>query len=190
MGGNMSRRMMKAGHHCVVFSRTAKTRDALARDGARAVESLADMVKMLTDKPRAVRLMLPAGETTEDAVEELSKLLEPGDILIDGRNSFYKDDIRRAKKLAERAIRYVDCGTSGGVWGIERGYCMMIGGPKDAVGRLDPIFAALSPGQGDISRTPGRDKDVSRPERGYIHAGPSDYLDQLRESPTSSEVVA
>ena len=173
MGGNMSRRMMKAGHHCVVFSRTAKTRDALAKDGARAAASLADVVKMLTDKPRSIWLMLPAGKTTEEAVEELSKLLEPGDILIDGGNSFYKDDIRRAKKLAEKGIRYVDCGTSGGVWGIERGYCMMIGGPKDAVGHLDPIFAALSPGLGHTPRTPGRDKDVSRAERGYIHAGPS-----------------
>ena len=117
MGGNMSRRMMKAGHHCVVFSRTAKTRDALAKDGARAAASLADVVKMLTDKPRCIWLMLPAGKTTEEAVEELSKLLEPGDILIDGGNSFYKDDVRRAKKLAEKSIRYVDCGTSGGVWG-------------------------------------------------------------------------
>src|ERR1700691_4963558 len=140
MGGNMARRLMKAGHHCVVFSRTAKTRDALAKDGASAAESVADVMKMLTDKPRAVWLMLPAGKTTEDAVEELSKLLEPGDILIDGGNSFYKDDIRRAKKLAEKDIRYVDCGTSGGVWGIERGYCMMIGGPKEAVDHLDPDF--------------------------------------------------
>src|SRR5580658_15352 len=173
MGGNMSRRMMKAGHHCVVFSRTAKTRDALAKDGAKAAESLAEVVKMLTDKPRAVWLMLPAGKTTEDAVEELSKLLDPGDIIIDGGNSFYKDDIRRAKKLAEKDIRYVDCGTSGGVWGIERGYCMMVGGPKQAVDRLDPIFAALAPGLGDIPRTPGREKGDPRAERGYIHAGPS-----------------
>src|SRR5580658_5493215 len=172
MGGNMSRRMMKAGHHCVVFSRTAKTRDALAKDGAKAAESLADVVKMLTDKPHAVWLMLPAGKTTEDAVEELSKLLEPGDILIDGGNSFYKDDIRRAKKLAEKDIRYVDCGTSGGVWGIERGYCMMVGGPKEAVDRLDPIFAALAPGLGEIPRTPGHEKGDPRAERGYIHAGP------------------
>src|ERR1700678_2652314 len=172
MGGNMSRRMMKAGHHCVVFSRTAKTRDALAKDGARAAASLADVVKMLTDKPRSIWLMLPAGKTTEEAVEEFSKLLEPGDIIIDGGNSFYKDDIRRAKTLAEKRIRYVDCGTSGGVWGIERGYCMMIGGPKDAVDYLDPIFSALAPGMGDIPRTPGRENGDSRAERGYIHAGP------------------
>ena len=129
-------------------------------------------MKTLTEKPRAIWLMLPAGQTTEEAVKELGALLEPGDIVIDGGNSFYKDDIRRAKKLAEKGIRYVDCGTSGGVWGIARGYCMMIGGPKEAVDRLDPIFAALAPGLGNIARTPGRDKDDSKAERGYIHAGP------------------
>src|ERR1700677_4733942 len=173
MGGNMARRLMKAGHHCVVFSRTAKTRDALAKDGARAASSLADVVKMLTDKPRSIWLMLPAGKTTEEAVKELSALLAPGDIVIDGGNSFYKDDIRRAKALGAKGIRYVDCGTSGGVWGIERGYCMMIGGPKEAVDHLDPIFAALAPGLGNIARTPGRSKGESQAERGYIHAGPS-----------------
>jgi len=173
MGGNMSRRMMKAGHRCVVFSRTAATREALAKDGATAAASLADVVKTLTEKPRVVWLMLPAGRTTENAVDELTTLLAPGDIIIDGGNSFYKDDIRRAKKLADKAIRYVDCGTSGGVWGIERGYCMMIGGPKDAVVHLDPIFAALAPGRGNIPRTPGRDQGDPRAEQGYIHAGPS-----------------
>ena len=173
MGGNMSRRLMKAGHACVVFSRTAKTRDALAKEGAIAATSLAEVVKRLTEKPRAVWLMLPAGETTDEAVKELSTVLEPGDIVIDGGNSFYKDDIRRSKMLAEKNIHYVDCGTSGGVWGIERGYCMMIGGPKAAVDRLDPIFGALAPGEGDISRTPGRKDGLSRSERGYIHAGPS-----------------
>jgi 6-phosphogluconate dehydrogenase len=117
--------------------------------------------------------MLPEGQTTEEAVETLSGLLEPGDIVIDGGNSFYKDDIRRAKKLAKRRIQYVDCGTSGGVWGIERGYCLMIGGPKEAVDHLDPIFSALAPGLGDIPRTPNRAKGDSRPERGFIHAGPS-----------------
>jgi 6-phosphogluconate dehydrogenase len=117
--------------------------------------------------------MLPAGEATDEAVERLSHLLEPDDIVIDGGNSFYKDDIRRAKTLAEKGIRYVDCGTSGGVWGIDRGYCMMIGGPKAAVDHLDPIFSALAPGLGDIPRTPGREKDAARSERGYIHAGPS-----------------
>jgi 6-phosphogluconate dehydrogenase len=173
MGGNMSRRLMKAGHSCVVFSRTAKTREALAKEGAIAATSLADVVKRLTEKPRAVWLMLPAGETTDEAVKELGGLLEPGDIVIDGGNSFYKDDIRHAKTLAGKGIRYVDCGTSGGVWGIERGYCMMIGGPKEAVDHLDPIFAALAPGLGNIARTPGRSKGESQAERGYIHAGPS-----------------
>jgi 6-phosphogluconate dehydrogenase len=117
--------------------------------------------------------MLPAGAVTEETVEHLGRLLEPDDIIIDGGNSFYKDDIRRAKKLAEKHIRYIDCGTSGGVWGIERGYCMMIGGPKQAVDQLDPIFSALAPGLGDIARTPDRMEGDSRAERGYIHAGPS-----------------
>src|ERR1700736_383767 len=173
MGGNMSRRLMKAGHHLVVFARNAKAREGLAKEGATAAVSLADVVKKLGEKPRAVWLMLPAGRTTDETVESLSSLLEPDDIIIDGGNSFYKDDIRRAKKLAERGIRYVDCGTSGGVWGIERGYCMMIGGPKDAVDHLDPIFSALAPGLGDIPRTPHRQKGDTRAERGYIHAGPS-----------------
>jgi 6-phosphogluconate dehydrogenase len=173
MGGNMSRRLMKAGHECVVFARTPKTRDALAKDGATAAQSLEDAVERLEGRPRAIWLMLPAGQVTEETVERLGGLLEAGDIVIDGGNSFYKDDIRRARKLAEKGIRYVDCGTSGGVWGIERGYCMMIGGPKDAVEHLDPVFSALSPGLGDISRTPGRGEDIARSERGYIHAGPS-----------------
>jgi 6-phosphogluconate dehydrogenase len=158
----------------VVYARTAKTREALAKDGATAAGSIADVVKTLGDKPpRAIWLMLPAGQVTEEMVESLSGLLQRDDIIIDGGNSFYKDDIRRAKKLAEKGIRYVDCGTSGGVWGIERGYCMMIGGPKEAVAHLDPIFSALAPGLGDIPRTPGRQKGDSRAERGYIHAGPS-----------------
>jgi len=173
MGGNISRRLMKAGHHCVVFDTNAKPREALAKEGATAVKSLQDMVKALKEKPRAVWVMLPAGRITEETVEDLSGLLEPDDIIIDGGNSFYKDDIRRAKKLTDKRIRYVDCGTSGGVWGIDRGYCMMIGGPKQAVDRLDPIFAALAPGLGDIPRTPGRGKGDVRAERGYIHAGPS-----------------
>jgi 6-phosphogluconate dehydrogenase len=172
MGGNISRRLMKAGHHCVVFDSNAKPRDALAKEGATAVASLAEMMEMLADKPRAVWVMLPAGESTEQTVEQLGGLLEPDDIIIDGGNSFYKDDIRRAKKLVTKKIRYIDCGTSGGVWGIERGYCMMIGGPKEAVDHLDPIFAALAPGMGDISRTPGRKTGDARAERGYIHAGP------------------
>jgi 6-phosphogluconate dehydrogenase len=173
MGGNMSRRLLKAGHHCVVFDAKPQPREALAKEGATAAGSLAEVVKALGEKPRAVWVMLPAGRITEETVERLGGLLEPDDIIIDGGNSFYKDDIRRAKKLAEKRIRYVDCGTSGGVWGIERGYCMMIGGPKEAVDRLDPIFAALAPGLGDIPRTPGHEKGDPRAERGYIHAGPS-----------------
>jgi len=173
MGGNISRRLMKAGHHCVVFDTNAKPREALAQDGATAAASLVEMVKVLETKPRTLWVMLPAGPITEETVELLGGLLEAGDIVIDGGNSFYKDDIRRAKKLAQKNIRYIDCGTSGGVWGIDRGYCMMIGGPKDAVEHLDPIFAALAPGLGDIPRTPGRENSDPRAERGYIHAGPS-----------------
>jgi 6-phosphogluconate dehydrogenase len=173
MGGNISRRLMKAGHHCVVFDANAKPREGLAKEGATAVSSLDAVVKALEEKPRTVWVMLPAGRITEETVEHLGGLLASEDIIIDGGNSYYKDDIRRAKKLAEKRIRYVDCGTSGGVWGIERGYCMMIGGPKEAVDHLDSIFSALAPGLGDIPRTPGRETDDPRAERGYIHAGPS-----------------
>ena len=173
MGGAMARRLMKAGHDCVVYDHSAKAREALATDGATDAASLADLVGKLADKPRAIWLMLPAGTATEETVTQLAALLGPGDIIIDGANSFYKDDIRRAKTLAGKNIRYVDCGVSGGIWGIERGYCMMIGGPKEAVDFIDPIFAALAPGAGDIPRTPGRDKRDPRAERGYIHAGPS-----------------
>jgi 6-phosphogluconate dehydrogenase len=173
MGGNISRRLMKAGHRCVVFDVNAAPRQVLAKEGATPAGSLEDMVKALTEKPRAIWVMLPAGGITEETVERLGVLLEPDDIIIDGGNSFYKDDIRRAKSLAGKRIRYVDCGTSGGVWGIERGYCMMIGGPKEAVDHLDPIFSALAPGLGEIPRTPGRQQGDGRAERGYIHAGPS-----------------
>ena len=173
MGGNIARRLMKAGHQCVVFDANVKPREKLAAEGATAVGSLEKMVKALGEKPRAVWVMLPAGQVTEETIERLSGLLEPDDIVIDGGNSYYKDDIRRARKLSEKHLRYVDCGTSGGVWGLERGYCMMIGGPKQAVDHLDPVFAALAPGLGDIPRTPGRERGDPRPERGYIHAGPS-----------------
>ena len=173
MGGNIVRRLMRAGHNCVVFDVNAAPREALAKDGATAAASLADLVKALRDKPRAVWVMLPAGRITEETVEQLATLLQADDIIIDGGNSFYKDDVRRAKALAGKGIRYVDCGTSGGVWGLERGYCMMIGGPKEAVDHLDPIFATLAPGLGDIPRTPGRAQSDSRAERGYIHAGPT-----------------
>jgi 6-phosphogluconate dehydrogenase len=172
MGGNIARRLMRAGHRCVVYDTSAKAREALAKDGAGSAGSIAELVKALADRPRAVWVMLPAGDITEQTVDELGDLLEAGDIVIDGGNSFYKDDIRRAKALAAKKIRYVDCGTSGGVWGLERGYCMMIGGAKEALDHLDPIFAALAPGLGDIPRTPGRDKGDARAERGYIHAGP------------------
>jgi 6-phosphogluconate dehydrogenase len=156
-----------------VFDANAKPREKLAEEGARAVGSLEKMVNALGEKPRAVWVMLPAGRITEETVERLGNLLEADDIVIDGGNSYYKDDIRRARKLSEKRIHYVDCGTSGGVWGLERGYCMMIGGPKRSVDHLDPIFAALAPGLGKIPRTPGREKSDPRPERGYVHAGPS-----------------
>jgi len=173
MGGNIARRLIHAGHECVVFDTNIKPRDALAQEGAIEAGSLEDLVKALSSKPRAVWVMLPAGQITEETVEDLGRLLDPDDIVIDGGNSFYKDDIRRAGKLRERKIHYVDCGTSGGVWGIDRGYCMMIGGPKEAVDHLDPIFAALAPGLGIIPRTPDRANGDARAERGYIHAGPS-----------------
>jgi 6-phosphogluconate dehydrogenase len=174
MGGNIARRLMKAGHHCVVYDANANARAALAKDGAQAVGSLEEMVKTL-ERPAAVWSMLPAGAVTEETVGALGKLMQAGDVIIDGGNAFYKDDIRRAKAMAQKGIDYIDCGTSGGIWGIERGYCMMIGGPKAAVDRLDPIFAALAPGLGDIPRTEGRDGDKTDPraEQGYIHAGPS-----------------
>lgn len=173
MGSNISRRLMKAGHSCVVFDANAAPREALAKEGAISTASLAEMVKSFGEKPRVVWVMLPAGRITEETVERLGGLLEAGDIIIDGGNSYYKDDVRRARALAEKKIRYVDCGTSGGVWGLERGYCMMIGGSKEAVDHLDPIFAALAPGLGTIPRTPGREGEDPRAERGYIHAGPS-----------------
>jgi 6-phosphogluconate dehydrogenase len=172
MGGNIARRLMKAGHTCVVFDASPAAGQALAKDGAQAVASVEDMVKALA-KPRVVWSMLPAGKITEDTVQALSGLMEAGDIIIDGGNSFYKDDIRRSKALAGKGVRYVDCGTSGGIWGIDRGYCMMIGGPKDAVDHLDPIFSTLAPGRGDIPRTPDRETRDPRAEQGYIHAGPS-----------------
>lgn len=173
MGGNISRRLMRAGHDCVVFDVDPRPREALAKEGATAVGSLAMLARVLDEKPRAVWVMLPAGQITEETIAQLGELLEPGDIIIDGGNTFYKDDIRRAGQLAGKRIRYVDCGTSGGVWGIDRGFCMMIGGTKEAVDHLDPIFAALAPGLGDIPRTPGRGTSDPRAERGYIHAGPS-----------------
>ena len=171
MGGNIARRLMKAGHQCVVFDADPKAVSKLGEDGAEGAGSLEELVKAL-DKPRAVWSMLPAGKITEDTITKLGELLEAEDVVIDGGNSFYKDDIRRAKTLAEKTIHYIDCGTSGGIWGIDRGYCMMIGGVKAAVDRLDPIFSALAPGLGDIPRTDGRSGLDPRAENGYIHAGP------------------
>jgi 6-phosphogluconate dehydrogenase len=172
MGANIARRLMRAGHQAVVYNRTAAAAEALAGEGAIPAADPADMIARL-EAPRAVWIMLPAGAPTEAAVAEIAQLMQPGDTIIDGGNSFYKDDIRRAAMLEERGIHYVDVGTSGGVWGLERGYCMMIGGDAEAVDRLDPIFAALAPGIGDIPRTPGRGGRDPRAEQGYIHAGPS-----------------
>jgi len=173
MGGNIARRLMKAGHECVVFDANPSARKDLAKVGAIDVESLPAMVEALGPVPRAVWLMLPAGPITEEMVTNVGALLARDDVLIDGGNSYYKDDIRRAKMLAEKGVRYVDCGTSGGIWGAERGYCLMIGGDKAVVDRLDPIFSALAPGTGEIARTPGRENHDPRAERGYIHAGPN-----------------
>ncbi|MBV9250316.1 MAG: decarboxylating 6-phosphogluconate dehydrogenase [Acetobacteraceae bacterium] len=172
MGANISRRLMRAGHSCVVWDANAATIEALGKEGARGTGGLAEVVRGLSDTPRAVWVMLPAGQITEDTIEHLSGVLSPGDIIIDGGNTFYKDDVRRAKALRQKGIRYVDCGTSGGVWGLERGYCLMIGGEPEAVQHLDPIFSALAPGMGTIERTPGREALDPRAERGYIHAGP------------------
>ena len=172
MGANITRRLMKAGHSCVVYDVNVDTVKELGGEGAGGATSLAELVAKLGASPRAVWVMLPSGKITEDAVTELGRHMGKGDIVIDGGNTFYKDDVRRGRALAERGIRYVDCGTSGGVWGLERGYCMMIGGEDAAVRHLDPIFAALAPGLGDIPRTQGREKRDPRAELGYLHCGP------------------
>ena len=171
MGGSIARRLMRAGHEAVVWDRNAAAVTSLIPDGAAAATSLAHLVDQL-GSDAVFWVMLPAGDPTETTIEELSRLAESGAIIIDGGNSFYKDDIRRAKSLAARGIHYVDVGTSGGVWGVERGFCLMIGGCKEIVFRLDPIFDALAPGIGDIARTPGRGSGDDRAERGYMHAGP------------------
>ena len=169
MGANMVRRLMNSGHHCVVYDRSADAVAALAKEGASGAGSLAELVAQL-EKPRALWLMVPAA-VVDASIAELLPLLEPGDALIDGGNSYYVDDIRRAKALAAQQIDYVDVGTSGGVWGLERGYCMMIGGPEATVQRLDPIFRTLAPGIGEIDRTPGRAPDQGTAELGYLHCG-------------------
>ena len=172
MGANIVRRLMRAGHECVVHDRDPAPGLALAREGAVDCASLADLVGRL-EAPRAVWVMLPAGAVTQATVDALAALLSPGDTVIDGGNSFWKDDIARAKALAARGLHYLDVGTSGGVWGLERGYCMMIGGDAASVARLDPIFAALAPGRGDVAPTKGREGRDPRVEQGYLHAGPS-----------------
>jgi 6-phosphogluconate dehydrogenase len=171
MGANMVRRLMKAGHKCVVYDVTPAAVDALAKEGATGSKSIDDFVAKL-DKPRAIWLMVPAAYV-DSTIEQLVPKLEKGDILIDGGNSYYRDDVDRAKKLGPAGIHYMDVGTSGGVYGLERGYCLMIGGDKDAVARLDPIFKTLAPGRGDVERTPGREKLGGTAEDGYLHCGPS-----------------
>jgi 6-phosphogluconate dehydrogenase len=171
MGANMVRRLLKGGHDCVVFDMSPDAVNELAREKATGTSSLADLVKKL-EKPRAVWLMVPAA-VVDKTIADLLPSLETGDILIDGGNSYYIDDIRRAKELLPKQIHYVDVGTSGGVWGLERGYCMMIGGEPGVVRHLDPIFATLAPGRGDIPRTPGREKIGGTAEQGYLHCGPN-----------------
>jgi 6-phosphogluconate dehydrogenase len=171
MGANMVRRLLKGGHQCVVFDRSPQVVKEMAEEKAIGAVSLADLVNKL-EKPRAVWLMVPAA-VVDRTIADLLPYLEEGDILIDGGNSYYVDDIRRAQELSPKRIQYVDVGTSGGVWGLQRGYCMMIGGPDRAVQRLDPVFKALAPGPGDIPRTPGRAKIAGTAEQGYLHCGPS-----------------
>jgi 6-phosphogluconate dehydrogenase len=171
MGSNMVRRLLRGGHQCVVYDMSAKAVAELVQEKATGAASLAEFVKSLT-KPRAVWLMVPAG-VTDKTIADLLPHLEKGDIVIDGGNSYYIDDIRRAKELAPKGLHYVDVGTSGGVWGLERGYCMMIGGENEVVQRLDPIFSTLAPGRGDIPPTPGREKVKGTAEQGYLHCGPN-----------------
>jgi 6-phosphogluconate dehydrogenase len=172
MGGNIVRRLMRHGHECVVYDLAADAVKQLASEGAEGAGSLPDFVKKLRP-PRVAWVMVPAGEPTEALVNKLGELMQRGDIIIDGGNSYFKDDVRRARALAPRGIHYVDVGTSGGVWGLERGYCMMIGGPESVVQHLDPLLKALAPGRGDIPITPGREKLNPTAEEGYLHCGPA-----------------
>jgi 6-phosphogluconate dehydrogenase len=171
MGANMARRLMRAGHQCVVFDMNHPSVDELVKEGATGAASLDDLVAKLT-KPRAAWVMVPSGDPTEQTVQALGARMESGDVVIDGGNSYFKDDVRRAADLKKKGVHYVDVGTSGGVWGLERGYCLMIGGPEEAVRRLDPILSTLAPGKGSIPPTPGREKFKSTAENGYLHCGP------------------
>jgi len=171
MGANMVRRLQRAGHHCVAFDRNAESVKEVVRDGATAATSLDDLLKKL-ERPRAVWLMVPAA-VVDATLQDLAAKLDAGDIVIDGGNSYYIDDIRRSNDLATKSLHYVDVGTSGGVWGLERGYCQMIGGEKQIIEHLDPIFKSLAPGRGNIPRTPGREKVPGTAEEGYLHCGPS-----------------
>jgi 6-phosphogluconate dehydrogenase len=171
MGANMVRRLIRKGHNCVVYNRSPQAVNELVKEKAIGAASLADVVKKL-ERPRAIWLMVPAA-VVDDTIADLSPHLEPGDILIDGGNSYYVDDLRRAKEQSPKKIHYVDVGTSGGVWGLERGYCMMIGGEADVIERLDPIFSSLAPGIGATPRTAGREKIDGTAEHGYLHCGPN-----------------
>jgi 6-phosphogluconate dehydrogenase len=171
MGGNITQRLMRNGHKCIVFDQNPSALTSVVALGAAASDGIADLVNKLVP-PRIVWLMLPAGEITENCVSKLGEELRAGDIIIDGGNAYFKDDIRRAQTLKRKSIHYVDCGTSGGVWGLDRGYCLMIGGEKEVIEQLDPIFSALAPGLGSISRTPKREGRDPRVERGYVHCGP------------------
>ena len=171
MGANIVRRLQKAGHQGVVWDRDPRPGEMLAKEGAVAASSIEDLVSKLA-APRAIWVMLPAGEATGSTIDILAGLVSPGDVIIDGGNSFWKDDIRRGRALAKQGVHFLDVGTSGGVWGLDRGYCMMIGGEADVVNRLDPIFSALAPGKGDVPLTRGRDGRDPRVEQGYMHTGP------------------
>jgi 6-phosphogluconate dehydrogenase len=172
MGANMARRLMRDGHRIVAYDVSADAVAALEKDGAEGVGSLAELAKKLA-APRSVWVMVPAGEITESTIEDVAAKLEPGDAIVDGGNSYYRDDIRRAEMLREKGIDLVDCGTSGGVFGLERGYCLMVGGPDEAFARLEPVFATLAPGADAAERTPGREGDLTAAENGYLHCGPN-----------------
>lgn len=171
MGANMAQRLMNGGHECVVFDINKDNVNRLAEKGATGAATLEEFVQKITP-PRAAWVMVPAGDPTEKTVQALAELLEPGDVIIDGGNSHYKDDVRRAKELIQKKIHYVDVGTSGGIWGVDRGYCLMYGGEQEVVNRLEPVFKTLAPGKGKIERTPGRENKKSTAEDGYLHCGP------------------